>query len=330
MPVKSNFGITFVTIALLTPAVSLAAPAEPSAVSAATNPLWHEQKIKNYLPDMTWPEVRDLLTRTDMVVIPVGALEQHGPQGPIGTDFYNGTEEAELIAQQTDVLVAPILMPGNSPYHMGFPGTITLSAETLEKVYFEAAQSLIAHGFRRFIFLNAHGGNAATTRFIVDRINQETSATAVDLDTAIQPFSDEAHMSPNVQAELARVPDGKDFDHHAGLDETSQSLYLIPSLVDMAAAPAPQPLTLPPHLQAMVPKVDTDDRTTTMIFLSEALKAKATGKHTSTREMTSTGVWSLADVRQATAARGKAYTDEFVSASVQFIDAWKKLEPLHR
>jgi creatinine amidohydrolase len=51
---------------------------------------------------MTWPEVRDLLTRSDMVIIPVGALEEHGPQGPIGTDFHNGTEEAELIAQQTD------------------------------------------------------------------------------------------------------------------------------------------------------------------------------------------------------------------------------------
>jgi creatinine amidohydrolase len=302
----------------------------PPASPATTNPLWREQKIRNYLPDMTWPEVADLLTRSDMVIIPVGALEEHGPQGPIGTDFYNGTEQAELIAQQTDVLVAPILMPGNSPYHMGFPGTITLSAETLEKVYFEAAQSLIAHGFRRFIFLNAHGGNAATTRFIVDRINQETSATAVDLDQAIQPFSDDAHTPAAVKAELAALADVKVFDHHAGLNETSQSLYLIPSLVDMKAAPAPQPLTLPPHLQAMLPKVDTDDRTTTLIFLSEALKAKSTGKQTSTREMTPTGVWSLADARGATAARGKAYTDGFVSASVQFINAWKALEPMRK
>lgn len=303
--------------------------AEPGAGTAPTNPLWHEQKIRNYLPDMTWPEVRDLLTRSDMVIIPVGALEEHGPQGPIGTDFYNGTEEAELIAQQTDVLVAPILMPGNSPYHMGFPGTITLSAETLEKVYFEAAQSLIVHGFKRFLFLNAHGGNAATTRFIVDRINQETSATAIDLNQAIEPFFDDAHMPADVKEEMARVPDSKVFDHHAGLNETSQSLYLIPSLVDMKAAPPPQSLSLPPHLQAMLPKVDTSDRTTTMIFLSEALKAKATGKHTSTREMTATGVWSLADARQATAARGKAYTDGFVAASVQFVNAWKRIEPMH-
>jgi creatinine amidohydrolase len=48
-----------------------------SEAAAQTNPLWSEQKVKNYLPHMTRPEVEDLLTRTDMVIIPVGALEQH-------------------------------------------------------------------------------------------------------------------------------------------------------------------------------------------------------------------------------------------------------------
>ncbi len=318
--ISTAMAVFFVTAALArAPSV---ADQEP-----ATNPLWHAPKVKNYLPDMTWPEVQDLLTRTDMVIIPVGALEQHGPQGPIGTDFYNGVAEAELIAQKTDVLVAPILMPGNSPYHMGFPGTITLSSETLEKVYFEAAHSLIEHGFKRFIFLNAHGGNAATTRFIVDRINQETSASAVDLGQANEPFKAEAHVPASVRAELEKLPKISGFDHHAGVSETSQSLYLIPSLVDLKRAPGAQPLSLPPHLEAMLPRVDTSDRTTTLIFLSEALKAKNTGKHTSTREMTATGVWSEADPSLATAARGKANVDLFVSASVQFIDTWKRLEP---
>ncbi len=312
---------------LLLPVAALGIAAGPRPIDSPTNPLWHAPKVKNYLPDMTWPEVQDLLIRSDVVIIPVGALEQHGPQGPIGTDFYNGTAQAELIAQQTDALVAPILLPGNSPYHMGFPGTITLSTETIERVYFEAAQSLIAHGFRRFVLLNAHGGNAATTRFIVDRINQETVATAVDLDTAMAPFFSDANMPPSVRAEMQALPEIKGFDHHAGVGETSQSLYLIPSLVDMSKAPPPASLTLPRHLRAMLPKVDTDDRTTTLLFLSEALKAKETGKHTSTREMTPTGVWSEADVTQASAARGKAQTDAYVAAAVQFIDAWKKLWP---
>src|SRR5437868_1429652 len=118
---------------------------------AQINPLWHEQKVKNYLPHMTWPEVEDLLNRTDMVIIPVPSLEQHDPQTPIGTDFLSGVERAKLIAQKIDILVAPVIIAGSSPYHMGFPGTITISTETLEKVYFEATQSLIRHGFRRIL-----------------------------------------------------------------------------------------------------------------------------------------------------------------------------------
>src|SRR5262245_34444007 len=75
---------------------------------AQTNPLWHEEKVKNYLPHMTSPEVRDLLKRTDMVLIPVPSLEQHGPHAPIGTDYFSGVERAKLIAQRTDILVAPV------------------------------------------------------------------------------------------------------------------------------------------------------------------------------------------------------------------------------
>src|SRR3982750_1703146 len=86
--------------------------------------LVREEKVRNFLPHMTSPEVRDLLTRTDMALIPVPSIEQHGPQTPTGTDFYAGIEEAKLIAQRTDILVAPVLLAGQSPYHMELPGTI--------------------------------------------------------------------------------------------------------------------------------------------------------------------------------------------------------------
>src|SRR5262245_26938031 len=122
------------------------APATAFAQTTATNPLWHEQKVRNFLPHMTWTEVQDLRTRSDMVIIPIASLEQHSLQLPIGTDYFNGLERAKLIAQKADVLVAPILLPGNSPYHMEFPGTITLSSQTIQQVYFEAAQSLMKHG----------------------------------------------------------------------------------------------------------------------------------------------------------------------------------------
>jgi creatinine amidohydrolase len=303
-----------------------------SVLAAQTNPLWHEQKIKNYLPHMSWPEVQDLLTRTDMAIIPVASLEEHGPQGPIGTDFLDGVETAKLIAQKTDVLVAPVLLPGISPYHMEFPGTITISHDTAQRVYFETVQSLIHHGFRRILFLNAHTGNQYLTAYVADRINQETPAIAVELHTVTQGGggggSGEAPgPAPSTPSTTTPAPRTTQFDRHAGVGETSSSMYLIPTLVDLSKA-GKNDLTLPDHLNRMLPLVASGDRVATQIFLAEALKPKDTGKRTATREMTATGSWSERDTRDATAERGRAATESFVNAAVRFIDRWKELRPL--
>ena len=282
---------------------------------AQENPLWDQAKVQNYLPHMTSPEVSELLTRTDIVIIPVASLEQHGLHLPIGTDYLNGVERAKLIAQQADVLVAPILLPGQSPYHMGFAGSITLSSETIQAVYVEAAQSLIRHGFKRFLILNAHGGNAAITTFIVDRINQETAGIAVDLGAAAAPFR-----------EGTSIPRATVFDRHGGVGETSNSLYLMPSLVEMGEARTAT-LTLPGHLEKMLPAVVEVDPTALRIFLAEGLKAEETGKGTSSHEMSTTGVWGVRDLDEATAEQGRQETQDFVQAAVRFIERWNELRP---
>ena len=291
-----------------------------SGVEAQTNPLWHEEKTKNYLPHMTWPEVRDLLTRTDIALIPVPSLEQHGPQTPIGTDYFSGVERSKLIAQRTDVLVVPVLLVGQAPYHMGFPGTITLSAETMQRVYFEAAQSLIHHGFRRVLFFNSHAGNQYITRFVVDRINQETEAVAVDLNDGVEAMG----TSPP-QPTAAAQPQA--FDRHGGVAETSGALYLFPSLVQLDKAEQTT-LSLPPHLTQMLPQVIAGDPAATLVFLAEGLKPKETGKRTSTAEMSRTGVWSQRNPGEATVAQGRRSTEAFVDAAVRFIERWKQLRPL--
>ena len=286
---------------------------------AQTSPVWSEEKVPNYLPHMTVPEVRDLLTRTDMVIIPVTALEQHGLHLPIGTDYYSGIERAKLIAARTDVLVAPILLPGQSPYHMGFEGTISLSSQTVQQVIVEAAESLMRHGFKRFLILNSHGGNQATTTFIVDRINHETAGIAVNLGSVAAPFQD--------RSRLADIPDPQVFDRHGGVGETSRGLYLMPDLVDLEAAVTAE-LTLPSHMERMLPDVIAGDPTALTVFLAEGLKAEETGKGTSADQMSSTGVWSERDPKEATAEQGRLVTDVFVEGAVRFIERWKELRPI--
>jgi creatinine amidohydrolase len=186
----------------------------------------------------------------------------------------------------------------------------------VQRVYFEAVQSLIHHGFRRFMILTSHAGNRNVSRFIIDRINQETPGIAVELNDAAGPF----FKSPTRQ-------EVKKFDRHAGVGETSEGLYLFPSLVELSKG-GPNQVTLPDHLEKVLPQVIAGDETANTIFLAEALKPKDTGKHTSTREMTKTGVWSERDTREATADRGREDSEAFVDASVQFIEHWRVLKPL--
>ncbi len=294
-------------------ALSIQTPA-----SAQTSPVWGQEKVKNYLPHMTVPEVEDLLTRTDMVIIPIGAVEQHGLHLPMGTDIISGIERAKLIAAQTDVLVAPVLFLGQSPYHMEFTGSMTLSSETIQQVMVEAAESLLRHGFKRFLFLSAHGGTAATTTFVVDRINQETAGIAVDLGSAIGPFRE--------RERTAAIPDPGLFDRHGGVSETSRALYLMPDLVDLDAA-VPAQLTFPEHMEAMLPEVIAGDPTALKVFLAEGLKDSKTGKGTSSAELSTTGVWSVRDPREATLEQGRIETEVYVDAAVKFIERWKELRP---
>ena len=276
-------------------------------------------KVRNYLPHMTRPEVEDLLTRTDMVIFPVGALEQHGTHLPIGTDHLNGVERAKRVAQRAEVLVAPILLPGQSPYHMEFAGTITLPSTLVQEVYVESAKSLMRHGFKRFLILNAHGGNQAITTFIVDRINQETEGIAVDLGAVSGPFR-VADRDPQP------TPAPSVLDRHGGSGETSGSLYQIPDLVDLDAVEVAQ-VSMPAHMEAMLPEVLAGDPTALAVFLAEGLKDEATGKGTSAAQMSTTGVWGERDPAEASAERGRIMTESFVDAAVAFIERWNELRP---
>ena len=276
-------------------------------------------KVRNYLPHMTRPEVEDLLTRTDMVIFAVGALEQHGTHLPIGTDYLNGVERAKRVAQRADVLVAPILLPGQSPYHMEFAGTVTLPSTLVQEVYVESAKSLMRHGFKRFLVLNAHGGNRAITTFIVDRINQETEGIAVDLGAVAGPLT---VREPTAQA----APSTPVLDRHGGTGETSNSLYLIPDLVDLDAIEVAR-VTMPAHMEAMLPDVLAGDPTALAVFLAEGLKDEATGKGTSAAQMSTTGVWGERDPAEASAERGRIATESFVDAAVAFIERWNELRP---
>jgi len=100
----------------------------------------------------------------------------------------------------------------------------------------------------------------------------------------------------------------------------------MPDLVDLDAAVAAE-LTLPPHMERMLPDVVAGDPTALMVFLAEGLKAEETGKGTSASQMSSTGVWSVRDPKEATLEDGRTATEVFVDGAVAFIERWNELRP---
>ncbi len=116
------------------------------------------------LQDLTWPEVEAYLQHRDSIIIPTGSTAQHGPTGVMGTDAMVAEAIAHGIGETADVLVGPTLSIGIAEHHMGFAGTLTLRPSTLMVMIQDYVFSLVRHGFKRFYFVNGHGGNIATLK----------------------------------------------------------------------------------------------------------------------------------------------------------------------
>jgi creatinine amidohydrolase len=118
----------------------------------------------------TWQEVEDYLRGQTGIIIPIGSVEQHGPNGLIGTDHLTSEFVAKGVGDRIGCMVAPTLAYGMSQHHLAFTGSATLKPSTLMLVVRDVVQSLAVHGFRRFFFINGHGGNVATVTAAFDEL----------------------------------------------------------------------------------------------------------------------------------------------------------------
>ncbi len=133
-----------------------------------------------YLPDLTWPEVKEALPQIKMAIIPVGSTEQHGPHGRFQTDYAAAREFSLRLGQELypNALVTTPVPIGISEHHIHFPGTLSLRATTLVDVLMDIAVSLEKHGIRRFFFVNGHGGNTPALTIVTSRIRHEMNCKA--------------------------------------------------------------------------------------------------------------------------------------------------------
>jgi len=136
--------------------------------------LWPDYR-ERYLPSLTGEELEAWPNKeSTLVILPTGAIEQHGYHLPVGVDSILGqawlNTALPKLAAGTRVLVAPAITYGKSNEHVGFPGTVFISAKSLRRLLLAQAAQLHALGFRTIGILNTHGGNSAVIVYTLREI----------------------------------------------------------------------------------------------------------------------------------------------------------------
>jgi creatinine amidohydrolase len=190
-------------------------------VSAAT--------IELRLERLSWPQIGEALDagyRT--ILLPCGAIEQHGPHLPLLVDTAHASVLGLAVARQLgQCLVAPTLNLGCSAHHLAFPGTISLEGATLERLLDDCAASLAAHGFENICCFSTHGGNFGILSRVESRIDLRLGP-----DRRFIVFSDQAEFLGVWRRVVDRLTGrGDQVGGHADIAESSIALVLMPELV---------------------------------------------------------------------------------------------------
>jgi creatinine amidohydrolase len=201
--------------------------------------------------DQCWPDLGDLAAGGEVGLVPVGAVEQHGPHLPTGTDTIIATAMCDAASERCGAPVLPAIPLGASYGHGTIlPGTISLTPELLAAVVRQYAEWAATSGLTRLLFVNSHFGNSASIGIATDHLRlfrPDLQVGTVDWWT----------LDPLVAAET--VADGVDL--HANRAETSVMLAVAPELVD----------------RTRMAGADDPDRTADLVFRYTAVSLSTNG-----------------------------------------------------
>ncbi|MBO0609848.1 creatininase family protein [Myceligenerans salitolerans] len=246
------------------------------------------------LAEMTTVEAAGAAARGTVVLIPAGALEQHGPAMALGTDLVRAEAVVAEVATNLPgrVVVGPSIPVGVSPHHLRFPGTVTLTTGTFAALVREYVTSLHRHGWTRFLVVTGHGGNNAA----LTTVAQDLLVSHPDVQFAWSPLT--ALAGDAVAALRPSAVHG-----HSGEAETAQMLYLAPHLV---------------HTDRLEPGTTTPDQ---LDDVSRVARHHAQPTLTLPYDRLSpNGV--LGDPRRATADDGAAIVKAVVGRITAFLEDW--------
>lgn len=171
-----------------------------------------------FLDELTTSEFADLVNDHSVVIVPIGAVEEHGPHLPLCTDSEQPEFVAKEVARRTGALIAPPIRYGNCSTTRNFPGTISLSFDTVRALARDLMGELTRNGFKNIVLLSGHAGNMhmSALRLAAKEIVDETDARVI----VVSDYEI-----------LYRLKKVGEEDGHSGLLETSRMLAIRPDLV---------------------------------------------------------------------------------------------------
>lgn len=243
-----------------------------------------------------------------ILLLPLGATEQHGPHLAVGTDTDIVTRIAVAAEQQisSTIILAPTLPFGSSHHHLSFGGTISLSAALYTQVITDLIRSFVQSGFRRIVLLNGHGGNITPVKqalVVLDHEYQNGPSLNIALATYWELAGSSFAGQPPMESPALS---------HACEYETSLMLHLFPDKVWMDRV---ERAARPPQ--------------NGYIAWEDDIPYKGVTVFKSTAFISSNG--SSGDPRLATRAKGAHLFEKAVEALVHFIDSfqtWPFMQPL--
>ena len=262
--------------------------------------------MKTWIPDgrnfayLTWQQVDALPRETTLLVLPTAAIEQHGHHLPLATDTLINNlllgKALDRLPPEVSIYALPPVCYGKSNEHLGYPGTLSVSAQTFLAVVRDLGASIAAGGFQKVVLYNTHGGNAS----LVDVLARDLRA-----EFGLRTFS--LFGSPGTTFDGVS-PQERTYGFHAGEIETAYLLHATPELVHRDA-----------YTANYIARVDQP----------ELLKPEGSSANFAwlTRDIAPSGV--LGDPSAATAENGARWVDEAAARIAEILVAMYNFEPKH-
>lgn len=174
--------------------------------------------------DLTWQDFQAIDPERAVAVMPVAAIEQHGPHLPVSVDSDLNAGilagAAAFVPDDLPIYVLPQLPVGKSNEHLAYPGTLSIGAETLIRLWTDVADSVVRAGFRKILMFNSHGGQPQLVDVVVRDLRVRHGVLAVAANSYALGLPDGLFS-----------PDEERFGIHAGAIETSMMMHLHPGSV---------------------------------------------------------------------------------------------------